>query len=163
MNIETSNWVGGGSLHYLWSSLWLPFCPLPPPIPSMIRKLLDGCTCTMYIDKSLVLIISCIKNTLPVSSLQWISYLLGLRVFLQSKGVLNCLPGHWTDLIWLTCLIWNPPSTPSLSEGGDSRRGIGRGWLINIPFSAISSPLFPYLSHRFFKQNYTAAGVLAKT
>ena len=36
----------------------------------------------------------------------------------------------------LTCQLWNPPS---LSEGGDGRRGIGRGWLINIlPFSAIS-------------------------
>ena len=53
----------------------------------------------MYIDKSLVLIISCIKNTLPANS---------LHSYLQSKGVLHCLPGHWTVLIWLTCFMKSP-------------------------------------------------------
>ena len=41
------------------------------------------------------------------------------------------------------------PFHPSPSEGRDGRRGIGRGWLINIPFSAISSP-FPHISTNAF-------------
>ena len=61
------------------------------------------------------------------------------------EGVLNSP----TRVIWLA--LWNPPS---LSEGLDGRRGIGRGWLINIPFSAIFSPLFPYVNQSFFKFYY---------
>ena len=106
---------------------------------TVYEALLATCFCFMSYEKKRLL--GCCKCILRKKA--WFVYFV---LYNKSKKWNSKMRGLASPL--RPSLI-KSPFHPSPSEGRDGRRGIGRGWLINIPFSAISSP-FPHISTNAF-------------